>query len=116
MQAYASLFSKRLIFRESCFFCKFASQQRCADITIGDCWGVEHIAPECMDQYGVSQIWLNTDAGKELWDKVEYKFDSRKCTLRELLPYNTVLSKPADKPDEYGEFWELYKKRGMNTF
>ena len=112
LQAYASLFSKRLIFRESCFSCKFSSQQRCADITIGDCWGIEHIAPEHMDQYGVSQIWLNTDVGKELWDRVEYKFDSMGCTLGELLPYNTVLSKPADKPDEYNKFWKLYKKKG----
>lgn len=113
LQAYASLFSKRLVFRESCFSCKFCGQQRCADLTIGDCWGVEHFEPECMDLYGVSQVWINTDTGRKLWDKVKNRFITKSCSIDQLLPYNSVLSKPAEKPDEYDDFWHLYQSKGF---
>lgn len=112
LQAYASLFSKRLVFRENCFSCKFASQKRCADITIGDCWGIEHIATECLDQRGVSQVWINTDAGMQLWKNVKDRFHTKQCNVAELLPYNTVLTKPADRPEEYEKFWRLYETKG----
>lgn len=112
LQAYAALFAKRLTFRESCFNCRFSEQHRCADLTIGDCWGIEQIAPECMDQDGVSQVWVNTDVGKKLWDRVEEKFNIRLCRAEKLLPYNSVLSRPAEKPKEYESFWHFYQKKG----
>lgn len=113
LQAYASLFSKRLVFRESCFNCKFCVQQRCADLTIGDCWGVEYFAPESVDLYGVSQVWINTDKGREMWNKVKNRFITESCSIDQLLPYNSVLSRPAEKPNEYDDFWHLYQKKGF---
>lgn len=112
LQAYASLFAKRLTFRESCFNCKFSGQQRSADLTIGDCWGIGQIAPDFVDRYGVSQVWVNTDVGKKLWDRVEDHFNARPCNVEKLLPYNSVLSRPAEKPGEYESFWRLYQKKG----
>ncbi len=98
--------------RESCFNCVFAGKQRCADLTIGDCWGIEHIEPKCYDELGVSQVWVNTDDGKKLWGEVKHQFTLNPCSYEKIAPYNSVLVKPAEKPAEYDAFWKKYQSHG----
>lgn len=46
-------------------------------------------------------------------DKVKNRFITESCSIDLLLPYNSVLSRPADKPDEYDDFWCLYQEKGF---
>lgn len=57
-------------YRESCFACPFANEQRCGDLTIGDFWGIIRQHPELKRRLdidkGVSCILVNTERGKEM--------------------------------------------------
>ncbi len=112
LQAYASLFGKRLVMRKGCFECKFSCTDRCADITIGDCWGIEYIDEAFNDGLGVSQVWINSEKGSKLWQSISLGISFKECQLTDLLEFNTVLSHPAEKPDDYEDFWEYYNNKG----
>ena len=57
-------------YRESCFSCPFANEQRCGDLTIGDFWGIIRQHPELKHKLnidkGVSCILVNNEKGKEM--------------------------------------------------
>lgn len=115
LQAFASLFGTRANMRESCFNCRFSSMHRCADITIGDCWGIEHIDKGFADSGGVSQVMINTEKGRLFWNTIREHFDIVDVDLDRLAQYNSVLSYPAKRPDEYNAFWGTYEKRGFDA-
>lgn len=66
---YYNAYMKHLGFRNSCFNCKFATQSRISDVTIGDMWGLETtLKPEEFAK-GYSLIYANTIRGyKKLMD------------------------------------------------
>ena len=114
LQAFGSLFGSRVNMRESCFSCKFDSFYRCADITIGDCWGIEHINKEFSDAYGISQVLINTEKGKAFWNTVKDCFETVPADIEKISQYNSVLSRPAARPDEYEKFWADYNRHGFD--
>lgn len=59
-------FHAALFQRPSCYNCSFAGFPRCADITLGDFWGVEHFLPTWDDGGGVSLVFFNTSKAKTL--------------------------------------------------
>lgn len=71
--AYYKLFLKSEIYRENCYSCKYASNQRISDITIGDYWGIEQQHPEYLvsnggdinTEKGVSCLIINTANGEK---------------------------------------------------
>ena len=62
-------------YRESCFSCPFANEQRCGDLTIGDFWGIIRQHPELKRRLdidkGVSCILVNTEKGKEMLQETD---------------------------------------------
>lgn len=54
-----------IFYRPSCFHCRYKGEMRCADITIGDCWGLSRLAKEWND-LGVSIIMAHSDKGKKI--------------------------------------------------
>lgn len=53
--------------RPSCYDCRFKGRQS-ADITLGDFWGIEKIAPEMDQDKGTSLLMLNTPKGEQLFN------------------------------------------------
>lgn len=63
-------FGKHLILRRSCIQCPFRIEQRNADITIGDFWGIESILHNLEDvSKGVSIIITSSRQGEEIIKK-----------------------------------------------
>jgi len=61
---YYFIFLKNLINRPSCGTCPFANTARPSDITMGDCWNLEKVAPDFVkDDSGYSLMLVNTAAG-----------------------------------------------------
>lgn len=114
LQAFGSLFGTHENMRESCFSCRYSDIHRCADITIGDCWGIEHINKAFYDIHGVSQVLINTEKGKNFWDSIAGCFDIVEADIEEIKKYNSVLSYPAEKPDGYEKFWSDYNQFGFD--
>lgn len=74
---YYSAFVYDLCLRKSCYNCKFRRANRKSDITIGDFWGIERIAPELDDNKGISAVIVNSEKGelvfKEICSHLIYK-------------------------------------------
>jgi coenzyme F420-reducing hydrogenase beta subunit len=63
--SYYYCFMKSLSYRDSCYRCQYAKQERVADITLGDFWGVEKMIPG-QNPGNISLILVNSSKGYEL--------------------------------------------------
>lgn len=59
--------------RPACYDCKFKGLPKKSDITLADFWGIENIAPEMDENKGTSMILINSEKGKELFNKISPK-------------------------------------------
>lgn len=67
---YMRGFVNNLFLRPSCARCTFKGENRCADITLGDYWGVWDQHPEFDDDKGTSLVLLNTEKGVNCWNSI----------------------------------------------
>lgn len=94
---YTDLFYKHLMFRHSCGKCYFTNLQRPSDITIADFWGWEKVDKNInSDDKGVSLLLINTDKGRNWFNKIRgkvnfIKTDTTYC-LQHNLQYPSVIS------------------------
>lgn len=63
-------FQRYITLRPSCYSCKWAKPTRTADITLGDFWGIEKYDEKLDPKTGISQVILNTDRGKKLFNEI----------------------------------------------
>lgn len=112
LQGLEQLYRSHYNVRESCFECKFIGNKRCGDITVGDCWGINEIAPDMNADYGISLVLVNSNKGVEIWNELDSELEYRKVDLNTLKKFNGVLVSAPQKPDDYEEFWRYYKKNG----
>lgn len=85
-------------YRPSCYQCKFASNKRPGDISIGDFWGVEKFYPEVDTTRGVSAILINTEKGAILKDKIISKATIFETSFENISFLNKQLVYPTIKP------------------
>lgn len=67
---YYRLFLSNTCLRESCYNCPSRGLYTRADITLGDFWGVENVAPDLIDGKGLSLVVVHTSKGKQLFDSL----------------------------------------------
>ena len=77
--------------RPSCFDCKFKRMPRIADLTIGDFWGVENVAPSLDDNLGTSFVMCNTPKGKVFFETVKKKLEIQQIAMKDIEPGNRSL-------------------------
>ena len=70
-------------YRESCYQCNYANLNRVADITVGDFWGILNCHPDFYSSKGVSSVFINTDKGKKLFERMKSYADVISATLEE---------------------------------
>ena len=63
-------FLQNLCLRKSCYQCRYKTKQRLSDLTIGDLWGINEIAPELNDDSGVSVVFIQSKKGRRLLDSI----------------------------------------------
>lgn len=74
--SYYHFFDKGILLRKSCYNCPFAGGQRQGDLTIGDFWGIERVAPAlCKSKIwsqppGISCVLVNSVKGDMLLNRV----------------------------------------------
>ena len=110
LKTYNNLFSHSFISRPACSLCQYASMRRPADITIGDCWGIERHHPKFEDKLGVSLIIINTQKGKEMFEKVRDSLTVVEITEKQALQNSLRAPKKPNK-NRTG-FWILLKQSG----
>ena len=87
---YYSLYLEDTLYRDSCYRCKFRGDRRFSDLTIGDFHGKNDIVRDSARniELGDSLVFLNTNKGSVLWERVNHSFEYAKQNKEEVLKYN----------------------------
>lgn len=109
---YLSFFLSDLSLRPSCFYCKFSTEERAGDITLGDFWNFKALQFDQRSiEKGVSLVILSTLKGKQLFNHISCNLYMKECNWIDAHNSNQSLSRPWRKPENYEEFWEDYKNK-----
>lgn len=83
-----SIWLQHLISRPSCYECPFAKNQRLADITLGDLWGVHLYCPELYGRNGgASVVFCNTPKGSGVLAKAAPKLYGHNLPVETAIRY-----------------------------
>lgn len=124
---YVKMFLKNICLRESCYRCTVKESGSNADITLGDFWGVEGIAPNLDNTKGVSLALIHSPKGQRLFDSVEEEITKQEVlfdiAISKNLPYNHSVLRPQERDLFYRDVdtlsWEelvhRYAKQKITT-
>ena len=105
LPAYFSAFFYGLSLRESCYQCKFARNERIADLTLGDFWGSWNKYQRRFIE-GISVVAVNTERGKALTQKIKERLDwFDELTAAEAMRSNDNFYHPVKRPPERSDFY-----------
>lgn len=105
--SYMKAFLSNLSLRPSCYSCKVKCGRSHSDITLGDFWGVEKVAPSYYDDKGTSLVLANTLKAMELLENDSIK--KSKVGFLEAIANNSYWERSVDKNENRALFFKLYK-------
>ena len=90
-------FVGNLYLRPSCSRCAFKGLERCADLTLGDCWGIWDSHPEFDDDKGTSLLLIHSPKGNAAWKDIASDFSFIDLDTDEALAQNpsALVSSPS---------------------
>ncbi len=94
---YMRMFLENLSLRPSCYECTIKTN-RYADISLGDFWGIDDIAPEMNDHKGTSLVIERTERGKRLIDRIDDSIVRSKVDYIEAIRSNTAEVESVARP------------------
>ena len=104
---YYNCFFRNYTVRESCFRCKFTSEGRKTDITVGDFWGAEEYFSKKIDvKTGVSLVLVNSERGQRIFEEIKQYCWSEK--IDSSMFYQRNLHVPTERPGKRELFWVEY--------
>ena len=109
---YYNAFKNYLVFRESCYDCKYATLKRVSDITLADFWGIEKYQFSGNTDRGVSMIITNTDAGEVLFKKIEHHTVHKEFPIQYAIDSNYSLTNKTKMPATYDDIFASLKRDG----
>lgn len=112
LRSFSKLYFNNYISRPSCAKCKYTNFERCADITIGDFWGIEKTKPSFDDQKGVSLVLINTEKGEKYFDKIKIYMDYFESDLKGC--EQEQLKHPQAPALNRDKFWEEYNVKSFD--
>lgn len=119
--SYYSLFLDSYILRDSCYNCKYASKERCADLTIGDYWGVHFLHKEQIksgifsEKSGISCVLINTDKGNELLKILSEKCNIVETSFENVRKSQSNLKSPEKRPKMREKLMQDYYEQGYTA-
>lgn len=111
---FASMYASNCMLRPSCHVCPFATVKRSSDVTIGDFWGIEKIAPKMEDGMGTSLVMLRSEQGAALWESIQERFNNIECGHGEVLQPRLVSPTPPSSKRRL--FFALHRILSFETF
>ena len=91
-----NIWLNRLMSRPSCDGCVFAGPERCADISLGDLWGVHLYCPDLYNgNRGASIAFCNTEEGEGTLASAAEKVDGRWLNVDDAIRYQKPMREPA---------------------
>lgn len=110
------LYMNALIYRDSCYDCKFAKEKRNSDITLCDYWGWdEHHSNDFEMMSTVSGCIINTEKGKELFDKIKNNIVFKETEYKDIAKHNSCLISPSKYNEKREEILKKWKNDGYQS-
>lgn len=107
---YMKAFFNDLSINNACFHCRYKVSQSLADLTIGDFWGVDDIAPALNDDKGLSIIICHSKKGKCLIDMIKtHSFNFKQISNADAFKHNKYLITHPKPNLKYNNFMKNYK-------
>ena len=107
-QLFKSIFHSHYAIRESCFHCRFTTEERVSDITLADFWGVQKSHPKQYDEKGVSFLLVNSKKGKEFLYEIQDMITLFEANISDV--DQPQLHYPCRYPQDMQKFWKAYAK------
>lgn len=102
------LFLGNYVLHPSCYECAYKGLARSSDITLGDFWCVNKVAPHMYNRYGSSIVLIHNAKGLDHLNGIDASISP--IDLDKTVKYASALVKSAKKPSSYDDF-----KKDMNT-
>lgn len=109
---YYDYFLKGDIYRESCYKCKYACNERVGDFTIGDYWGIKKVHPDIKSKEGVSLFLVNNKKGEKIVEQIQKYLDLTTSDFNFAKQYNTQLRKPTQKSQTREQILNIWRNEG----
>lgn len=109
---WTNIFYSGNALRPSCYKCPFKSIYHPGDITIGDYWGIENVAPEFDDNKGVSIVMVNTPKGACWFEKTKCKIHWKETRIENSM--QRAFERSENCPKGRDRFWEDFRKRNFS--
>ena len=100
-------FLRCLIFRENCYICAYARNERVGDLTLCDFWGLQPDAGFETGK-GVSAVLVNSEKGVLFFNAVKDEIIWKERQVSEATKWNEQLNHPCQMPKRYRRFLRLY--------
>lgn len=107
--SYMQMFLRDYCLRPSCYKCD-AKKIKMADLTIGDFWGIDKVAPEINDEKGTSLVLIRTTKGIELFERIRKSQIVKEVSYEEGVKENPAEFKSCARPMQRDTFFEDMKK------
>ena len=111
--SYLRLFLWNYGLREACFDCAFKTHRHCSDLTLGDCWGMDHLVQTKSDDgLGMSMVFINSQKGQDVLEACQECFWEEEINTEEAIKTNPMLIRSVVAPKDENAFWKMV---GENT-
>lgn len=97
LDPYYYHFLKGDTYRECCYRCRYCTQERISDITVGDYWGIEREHPKFYSTKGVSVMLLNTEKALNCFEQAKSMFYIQESTFKQASRNNHNLLSPTKR-------------------
>lgn len=113
---YYYYFYKGLFFRESCYSCKYACENRKSDFTIGDFWGASKFHKNYDSKKGISVLMTSTEKAEKVINGLKSYLNIEESSLKEVMVENGQVINPSHKDEMYSELLNMYSELGADGF
>lgn len=118
--SYYQMFLNSYTYRENCYSCPYAGENRPGDVTIGDFWCIDLVHPEVLaqqggrfdEQKGVSCLIINSARGRELLARYGQGIAREPSSYEQAARYNAQLTRPSVLKEERAQVLALYREGG----
>lgn len=100
--------------RPSCYQCAFKQDERLADITLADFWGINQVAAEMNDGRGVSLVLVHSRCGQEMLDSVKSVLTSMEVDWEKSIALNSAINTSVQSPRKRDLFMQEVLQKGFD--
>lgn len=100
--------------RPSCYRCAFKQEQRQADITLADFWGIDEVCPGMNDDGGTSLVLVHSHKGAQLLDTVKDGLEWTQVSWEKAVALNPAMKRSVDRPAKRDGFMEGLCRAGFD--